>query len=97
MRQQLLNHAAVDASSVFRSRESEERAARKRVDQCWMELGAKLPRPKAIVSVSAHGYIQDAEVTVSTAPSLSLGRATTSADFQQELYKRSTPRLAIPT
>ena len=72
-------------------------ALRKRVDQCWMELGAKLPRPKAIVSVSAHGYIQDAEVTVSTAPSLSLGRATTSADFQQELYKRSTPRLAIPT
>lgn len=36
--------------------------------EAWSELGAKLPRPKAIVCVSAHWYIQDAAVTVSTAP-----------------------------
>src|SRR6266852_1603113 len=34
----------------------------------WAALGATLPRPKAILSVSAHWYIQDASVTVSTAP-----------------------------
>src|SRR5436309_11482340 len=36
--------------------------------EAWDKLGAKLPRPKAIVCVSAHWYIQDAAVTVSTAP-----------------------------
>src|SRR5690242_16450316 len=34
----------------------------------WADLGAAYPRPKAILSVSAHWYIQDAAVTVSTAP-----------------------------
>src|SRR5207249_26352 len=36
--------------------------------EAWDKLGAKLPRPKAIVCVSAHWYIQDAAVTVSTRP-----------------------------
>src|SRR5438034_11107354 len=34
----------------------------------WAALGNALPNPKAILSVSAHWYIQDAAVTVSTAP-----------------------------
>jgi 4,5-DOPA dioxygenase extradiol len=34
----------------------------------WAALGSTLVRPKAILSVSAHWYIQDAAVTVSTAP-----------------------------
>jgi 4,5-DOPA dioxygenase extradiol len=36
--------------------------------ETWSKLGTSLPRPKAVLSVSAHWYIQDAAVTVSTAP-----------------------------
>ena len=36
--------------------------------EAWSKLGDRLPRPKAILCVSAHWYIQDAAVTVSTAP-----------------------------
>src|SRR5512146_662158 len=34
----------------------------------WAGIGTSLPRPKAILSVSAHWYIDEAAVTVSTAP-----------------------------
>ena len=36
--------------------------------QRWAAIGTTLPRPKAILSISAHWYIEDAAVTVSTAP-----------------------------
>jgi len=39
-----------------------------RYTQQWAAIGATLPRPKAILSISAHWYIEDAAVTVSTAP-----------------------------
>ena len=34
----------------------------------WTAIGAKLPKPKAVLCVSAHWYIQDAAVTISTSP-----------------------------
>lgn len=36
--------------------------------QQWAAIGAKLPKPKAIISVSAHWYVPEAAVTISTAP-----------------------------
>src|SRR5215472_16575669 len=36
--------------------------------QRWAAIGAALPKPRAILSLSAHWYIEDAAVTVSTAP-----------------------------
>jgi len=37
--------------------------------QRWAAFGAALPKPKSILSVSAHWFIEEAAVTVSTAPS----------------------------
>jgi 4,5-DOPA dioxygenase extradiol len=36
--------------------------------QHWAALGSAIPKPKAILSVSAHWYIEEPAVTVSTAP-----------------------------
>jgi 4,5-DOPA dioxygenase extradiol len=42
--------------------------SRNRYTEAWAAIGASLPRPKTILCISAHWYIQDAAVTVSTAP-----------------------------
>src|SRR4051812_11733817 len=34
----------------------------------WNAIGAAIPRPKAIVCVSAHWYVPDTAVTISTSP-----------------------------
>lgn len=36
--------------------------------RAWAEIGATLPRPRGILSVSAHWYVPGAAVTISTAP-----------------------------
>jgi 4,5-DOPA dioxygenase extradiol len=36
--------------------------------ESWVSIGAGIPRPKTILCVSANSYIEDAAVTVSTAP-----------------------------
>lgn len=56
-------------------------------------IGAALPRPKAILSVSAHWYIEDAAVTVSTAP-----RATHDfGGFPRKLYQAQYPAPGDPS
>lgn len=41
---------------------------RNQYSQRWEAIAATLPRPKAILCISAHWYIQHAAVTISTAP-----------------------------
>jgi 4,5-DOPA dioxygenase extradiol len=41
---------------------------RNQYSEAWAAIGEKVPRPRAILCISAHWYIQDAAVTVSTAP-----------------------------
>jgi 4,5-DOPA dioxygenase extradiol len=36
--------------------------------RAWRALGARLPRPRAVLAVSAHWYVQGSAVTVSAAP-----------------------------
>lgn len=36
--------------------------------RAWRRLGEEMPRPKAILAISAHWYIADTAVTVSEAP-----------------------------
>jgi hypothetical protein len=42
--------------------------SRNQYTEAWAAIGTSLPRPKAILCISAHWYIQDAAVTASTAP-----------------------------
>jgi len=60
--------------------------------QRWAAMGASLPRPKAILSVSAHWFIEEAAVTISTAP-------TTIHDFggfPRKLYQVQYPAPGDP-
>ena len=36
--------------------------------ETWRRMGAEIPKPKAILSISAHWYVPETGVTVSTAP-----------------------------
>ena len=36
--------------------------------EAWRQMGAEIPRPKAILSISAHWYVPGTGVTVATAP-----------------------------
>lgn len=39
-----------------------------RYTEAWRQIGAKLTRPKAILSISAHWYVPETGVTISTSP-----------------------------
>jgi len=41
---------------------------RNRYTDAWAELGRTMPRPKAILSVSAHWYVPETGVTIATSP-----------------------------
>jgi 4,5-DOPA dioxygenase extradiol len=36
--------------------------------QAWRQIGIDTPRPRAILSISAHWYVPETGVTISTAP-----------------------------
>src|SRR6202163_2925249 len=39
-----------------------------RYTQAWASIGASLPRPKAVLSISAHWFVPETGVTITTAP-----------------------------
>ncbi len=59
----------------------------------WTKIGLALPRPKAILSISAHWYVPQTGVTISTAPRT----IHDFGGFPQQFMKSSTPRRSPPS
>ena len=66
---------------------------RNRYTDAWAAIGVAVPKPKAILCISAHWYVSGAALTVNTAYAL---RFMTSAAFRRSLYEVNYPAPGDP-
>ena len=58
----------------------------------WSRIGRTIPKPKAILSISAHWFVSETGVTIATSPKT----IHDSAGFRENYFKCNILRLVIP-